>query len=82
MFVEYAEKSENRKRVKVNEAKLEPTEIIRNSGLKIKSEIYRKLGIELVFYSVEDAIKALHKLKNFKTSIRDNSVFIYSDLLK
>lgn len=53
------------------------TQFLRNKGFKIKTEIPRKQGIELVFYSVEDAFMARNMIKNVKTSIRDNSLIIF-----
>lgn len=50
---------------------------LRKKGFKIKMEIPRKQGLELVFYSVDDCIIARQMLKNYKTSIRDNSLFVY-----
>ena len=77
MFIKYWE---NRKPPILKESDTgNAIDLIRQNGVKIKNEIYRKQGVELVFYSVEDAIKARDRLKFFRTSIRDNSVFIYSN---
>lgn len=82
MFIKYWENRNNGNKHMLNEDSranlISASEIVRAGGIKIKNEIYRKQGTELVFYNVEDAINARGKLKNFRTSIRDNSVFVYS----
>lgn len=52
-------------------------DILIKKGFKIKNEIPRKQGIELVFYTVDDCILARSFLKDRKTSIRENSLFVY-----
>lgn len=68
MFIEYINT--------INET-VTATQFLREKGFKIKNEIPRKQGIELVFYSVEDAFMARKMLQNVKTSIRDNCLFIF-----
>lgn len=76
MFIKYIENFPEEHSKQVNE-KINPVELIR-TNFKIQNEIPRKIGVELVLYNVDDAIKAFNLLKNnFKTSIRDNSIFIY-----
>ena len=68
MFVEY---------VNTLNEDFSPSDIIRSKGLKIQNEIYRKQGVEYVFYSVDDCIKARFLLKGYKTSIADNKLFVW-----
>lgn len=71
MFVEYL------KNKYINEETDNFLSFLRKKGFKIKMEIPRKQGLEIVFYSVDDCIIARQLLKNYKTSIRDNSLFVY-----
>ena len=54
MFVEY---------VNTLNEDFSPSDIIRSKGLKIQNEIYRKQGVEYIFYTVDDCIKARFLLK-------------------
>lgn len=68
MFVEY---------VNTLNEDFSPSDIIRSKGLKIQNEIYRKQGVEYIFYTVDDCIKARFLLKEYKTSIADNKLFVW-----
>lgn len=68
MFVEY---------VNTLNEDFNPSDIIRSKGLKIQNEIYRKQGVEYIFYTVDDCIKARFLLKEYKTSIADNKLFVW-----
>ena len=68
MFVEY---------VNTLNEDFSPSDIIRSKGLKIQNEIYRKQGVEYIFYTVDDCIKARFLLKEYKTSIADNKLIVW-----
>lgn len=53
------------------------TNLLRQRGVKIKAEIPRKRGIELVFYEVADAILSKNILREYRTELQDTSLFIY-----